>query len=359
MNSKHIIHIALVFLLISCASNKYGETPINQFQVIGSHNSYKQAIDKHLLDTLKVLYPWANELEYSHISLPDQLSLGLRNLEIDIYADTQGGRFAHPKGFSMIPGQSPYNADGVMNRPGFKIFHVTEIDFRSSCPTLKICLQQLKKWSDSHPNHFPVFITLEAKENSQKEVEEGRSSPTENFTPKLFAELDSIILAELGKEKVITPDFVRGNSETLNKAITQQGWPKLNQVKGKFLFILDDNGSKCELYLKDHPSLKGRVLFVNAKPGDPASATLILNNPKEDLSISDLAKHGYLIRTRSDANTIQARNNDYSQFDAACQSGAQIITTDYYKVSDFFKSSYRIAFKDNTYVRKNPLFEKK
>ena len=357
---KQIIQIVLSLLLMSCVEGKYGNIPMNQFQVIGSHNSYKQAIEKKLLDTLKAMYPGTNELEYAHISLPQQLNLGLRNLEIDVYADSQGGRFAHPKGLCLVPNQSPFNVDGAMNQPGFKVFHVTDIDFRSSCPTLKICLQQLKKWSDANPNHFPVFITMEAKENNEKEVSQQKLTLTEKFTSKLFDELDSTIVAMLGNDKVITPDLVRGDYETLNKAITQKGWPKLKQVKGKFLFILDDSGSKRELYLQGHPSLKGRVLFVNAKPGNAESAALIMNDPKSDgRSIQNLVKQGYLIRTRADAGTIQARNNDYSQFDAACQSGAQIVTTDYYKVSDFFKSSYRVAFQDSTYVRKNPLFEKK
>ena len=38
---------------------------------------------------------------------------------------------------------------------------------------------------------------------------------------------------------------------------------------------------------------------------------------------------GYLVRTRADADTIEARKNDYGRLKAALISGAQIISTDY------------------------------
>jgi len=47
-----------------------------------------------------------------------------------------------------------------------------------------------------------------------------------------------------------------------------------------------------------------------------------------------------MVRTRSDAGTIEARSSDYTRFLSAWQSGAQIISTDYYradpKLSDFY-----------------------
>jgi len=84
---------------------------------------------------------------------------------------------------------------------------------------------------------------------------------------------------------------------------------------------------------------------------------LIRNNPK-DSSIINLVQKGYIVRTRADADTKQARENDRSGFEAACQSGAQIITTDYYYKSTHFKSDYSIGFNGATYFRINPLFKK-
>ena len=52
---------------------------------------------------------------------------------------------------------------GLMKQPGFKVFHIQDIDFRSNCPTFKLCLQELKRWSVAHPDHPPVYVTMTAK----------------------------------------------------------------------------------------------------------------------------------------------------------------------------------------------------
>lgn len=75
------------------------------------------------------------------------------------------------------------------------------------------------------------------------------------------------------------------------------------------------------LYITGHPSLKGRVMFACADPGTPEAAMMIRNNLK-DATISDLVKKGYIVRTRADSDTKQAREDDRSGFEAACSSGA-------------------------------------
>jgi Phosphoinositide phospholipase C, Ca2+-dependent len=45
--------------------------------------------------------------------------------------------------------------------------------------------------------------------------------------------------------------------------------------------------------------------------------------------IQDLVRRGYLVRTRADADTVQARTGDTTQRDAALLSGAQFVSTDY------------------------------
>jgi len=40
-------------------------------------------------------------------------------------------------------------------------------------------------------------------------------------------------------------------------------------------------------------------------------------------------KAGFVVRTRADADTVEARSNDTTRRDAALQSGAQYVSTDY------------------------------
>jgi hypothetical protein len=170
--------------------------------------------------------------------------------------------------------------------------------------------------------------------------------------------LDKEILDNLGKQYVITPDDVRGKYKTLETAVLHNNWPTLKAAKGKFIFILDEKGKKRAAYIAGHPSLKGRVLFADAMPGTPEAAIHIMNNAKKDLvAIKALVKKGYIIRTRADSDTEEARNNDKSSFAAAQKSGAQIISTDYYKKSTHFKSDYVISFADGTYFKVDPLFK--
>ncbi|TCD12034.1 hypothetical protein EZ449_03140 [Pedobacter frigidisoli] len=348
------VGLLLVLPAIALISKKE-DLPINQIQVIGSHNSYKQAIDPALFRVIKASdSAAAASLDYEHIPMAEQLNMGLRNLEIDVYADENGGKYAHPRGFEQVKGQPEFDKQAEMEQPGFKVLHVPDIDFRSSALTFKSALQQLKKWSEANPEHSPVFITLEAKDDS---IKRKGFTQSEVFTTKIFDKLDAVILEYLGKEHIIMPDVVKGKFKTLEDGVLNQNWPKLSKASGKFVFVLDATGRKRSTYIEDHPSLTGRVMFTNAEAGTPEAALMIRNNPK-DTQIPELVKKGYIIRTRADADTKQARRNDRSDFEAACKSGAQIITTDYYKRSTHFKSDYAISFADEKYFRANPLFKK-
>ena len=336
------------------AFTKAPEPLLNQIQVIGSHNSYKQAIDPKLFKTLQKFDSASmSKIDYEHLTLTEQLNKGLLALEIDVYADTQGGKYAHPKGLDLAPGQPPYDAAGLMKEPGFKVFHIQDLDYRSNAPTFKLALQELKKWSAAHPTHHPVFITMNAKSEALKQP--GLTVP-EPFTPAVFDALDREILDNLGADKLITPDQVRGQYATLESAVLHRNWPTLRAAQGKFVFVLDELGEKRATYIAGHPSLKGRVLFADAEPGTPEAAIHILNNAKQDqAAIKALVAKGYIIRTRADSDTQEARRNDKSSFEAAEQSGAQIISTDYYVPSTHFASPYVISFAGGTYFRPNPV----
>ena len=283
------ISLFLLLLLVLSAFGWDGpdDLPINKIQVIGSHNSYKQAIDPALFRAFKQRDSVsARSLDYEHIPITDQLNMGLRNLEIDIYADEKGGRYAHPKGLDLVKNQAPYDPDHKMDQPGFKIFHVVDLDFRSHYLTFIDCLQQLRAWSEAHPDHTPVFITLEGKDQALPTP--GYTTP-EKFTEALFDEADKNIRDHLGEKHLITPDNVRAKFATLDEAVAKNNWPTVKKAKGKFLFILDDKGAKRTMYMAGHPSLRGRVMFTNADPNTPEAATLIRNNPK-DPQIPELVK---------------------------------------------------------------------
>jgi hypothetical protein len=59
---------------------------------------------------------------------------------------------------------------------------------------------------------------------------------------------------------------------------------------------------------------------------------MILNDPVGGQgTIADMVGRGYIVRTMADASTVQARSGDVTIRDAALASGAQIVSTDYYR----------------------------
>jgi hypothetical protein len=120
---------------------------------------------------------------------------------------------------------------------------------------------------------------------------------------------------------------VRGKFETLNEAVLAGNWPTLKSARGKVIFLMDQR-PVGPIYLEGHPSLRGRVLFTNAEPGQPDAAFIERNDgPAED--ITALVKKGYLIRARTDSDTKEARTNSTERRDAMIASGAQMLSTDY------------------------------
>jgi hypothetical protein len=203
--------------------------------------------------------------------------------------------------------------------------HVQDVDYRSTCQPLVACLEQVRQWSHGHPGHIPIFILIETKQDKPRS--EHQFTDPEHFTSKTFDALDAEIHSVFPPDELITPDDVRGHYDTLNEAVLAGNWPTLASARGKVIFLMDQR-PVGPVYLEGHPSLRGRVLFTNAEPGQPDAAFIERNDgPASD--ITALVNKGYLIRTRTDADTKEARVNDTRQRDAMIGSGAQLLSTDY------------------------------
>jgi hypothetical protein len=331
---------------------------LNQIQVIGTHNSYHQHASDSLTRLIAARSPaMVQPLDYSHRPLVEQLEiLGIRQIEFDCFADPQGGLYAEPRGarwalkagFQPVPDQDP---EGKLRRPGFKVMHVQDIDYLSSVLTLVDGLKQVREWSKQHPNHVPIFILLEMKDD--------RPAPELTVPVPIgareLAALETEILSVFPREKILAPDDVRGTFSSLPAALKRHGWPKLNSVRGKVMFALDNPGAMTDLYLKGHPALQGRLLFVSVPPQSPAAAWMKENDPIEGFErIQGLVRAGFLVRTRADSDTVEARKNDVRRRDRALASGAQFVSTDFPEPNRKL-SSYAVQFPNGVVARVNPV----
>ena len=327
---------------------------MNQLQAIGTHNSYKLAMPGEEVAVHRAAdRAGADSLDYAHRPLAEQLDAGLRGLELDVYYDPQGGRYLQPPGVHRRGyAQSPWSTadQRKMRLPGFKVMHLADIDFRSHCVALRECLGIVREWSRAHPRHLPILITLNAKD--------GRSGPGAvpplPFDTAAFDALDAEIRAAL-PDSLITPDQVQGAHPTLRDGVRAGGWPLLGQARGKVVLALDEDVRKVALYRGARRSLEGRAMFVNTDEGSPAAAYLTLNDPLDQgARIASAIAAGYLVRTRADADTREARNGDTRRRDAAFGSGAQYVSTDY-PWSDPRWGTYRVIFPSHAYTRLNPV----
>ena len=108
------------------------------------------------------------------------------------------------------------------------------------------------------------------------------------------------------------------------------GWPTLAAARGRVLFFME--GAAVDEYVADAPGLVGRLVFANSQPGDPHAAVMIVNDALVDgATISERVGLGYIVRTLADGSTNEARSGDESRMNAALSSGAQIVSTDYYR----------------------------
>jgi hypothetical protein len=355
-----------IFLAISASvgsSVAVGQTNVaetiklNQIQVIGSHNSYHAGIAPNETKVWLAKYPDSYKgLDYSHPSLTRQFDAGVRQIELDVFADTKGGRYAHPSGPSNLaaaglPADPNFDPAGVMIKPGFKVMHIQDIDYRSNCQPFIACLTEVRTWSHSHPGHIPIFILIETKQDAPKNI---KLTEPEPFTSATFDALDAEIRSVFPSNEIITPDDVRGSYPTLEESVLKGSWPTLASARGKVIFLMDQH-SVSLVYLENHPSLRGRVLFTNSDPGRPDAAFLERNSgPVED--IDQLVRKGYLIRARTDSDTKEARTDDTKNRDAMLQSGAQILSTDYPMDEPArWPGNYIVTFKEGVDARCNPV----
>jgi len=248
------------------------------------------------------------------------------------------------------PGPDP-DVAGVLRRPGLKVLHIQDLDYLSTVPTFAEALRQVHDWSHANPGHVPILVLVELKDDPIAAL------PTKPlpFDKAALDAVDAAIRAAFNDREILTPDLVRGDSDTLLAALKGRGWPALDAVRGRVMFALDNEDSIRDLYLADHPSLQGRAMFASVAADHPAAGWIKMNDPVKDFDrIRELVRAGFLVRTRADADTAQARADDPSRREKALASGAQYVSTDYPEPRADF-SPYCVRFPGGIVARANPV----
>ncbi len=333
---------------------------LDEVTVLGSHNSYHQRPEADVLAALAGFSPdLAAEIDYEHRPLTEQLDqFGIRQFEIDVYADPDGGRFANRPALEVI-GRPTESGEPELDVPGFKVLHIADIDFLSSCLTFVGCLREIEAWSSSEPDHLPIMVMVEAKQDDIVSSAaalgiDGVDQLGVDFTEVLpfdratFDDLEAEITSVFDRNQLITPDDIRGDAATLEEAVLAgDAWPTVGDARGKVMFALVDTGATRDVYVGEATSLEGRLMFTSSEEGRPDAAFIRVDDPiAEAERIATLAKAGYLIRTRTDSPGIDAPAGSTERRDAALVSGAQFLSTDYYAEDPALGTGYVVTLDD-------------
>ncbi len=326
-------------MLTACSSTEGGEaapTPaprLNEIQFLASHNSYHVRAEQPLFDTmLKFSEDLVRTIEYSHPPLDEQLDLGLRGFELDVFADPEGGRYRErlgPKILNLPTAVGP----AELSEPGFKVMHVQDIDYATTCLTFVDCLETVKAWSDAHPDHLPIFIQVEPKEDTL-EVSGLDLVEALPYTPELMTALTAEVRSVFPDEDLLTPDDVRRGAPTLAAGLKKGGWPTVDSLRGKVMFALGSSGPQRDALMAAFPGTRGGVFFPDSAPGDPFAAFAGLDDPQtpaQQQRIRAALDAGMMVRTRTDADLLEGRSGDMTRATKAFASGAQVVSTDFFR----------------------------
>lgn len=314
-----------------CDISELSNVRLNEIQVIGSHNSYRLRTYQPLLSILQLFTSFLpeeddplNEWEYNHVPLEEQFDAhNVRAVELDIYYDPEGGIFFNRAGLALV-GESISSGNQAYKEPGLKVLHIPDVDYRTHYVSFKDALRTILNWSNSNPNHIPIFIMLELKETK---IPLSGFAQVKDFTDAAKASVAIEILDVLPEEKIFAPKEMRGDFNTLYEALQANGWPTLDEAKGKILFFGLGQDEIGEL-----------IFGTNSNTNNNDDHIIkIIDNPETNfLKIEEAVQMGFIVRTRADSGTKEARTGDVTRRDKAVESGAQLIYTDYYQPDERF-----------------------
>ena len=286
---------------------------INHIQMKGTHNSYH----------VEPLFSPTREYMYTHQPLDLQASQqGVRQFELDVWWDL---------------------------REGLRVYH-NQYDSGTTCPTFEDCLGTLLAWSNENPMHHPLFIWVEPKDWPEQAADVTTTLEISGLLDDIEGEISDF----WPLNKTITPDDVRGDSENLRDAIGENGWPLLEESRGKAVFVLLARGEARDLYIQGFPGLIGARMFTLSDEGSTEAAIFSITDPVgSGEEISRLVSEGYIVRSRADSGGEEADNNDTARRDAALAVGAHSISTDYPAEVDGL--DYWVSIPEGNPSRCNPI----
>lgn len=266
---------------------------LDDIQILASHNSYKKvgpAIGRFFVG-LGDSFDEAKALNYGYQSVTDQLNLGIRSFEFDL-------RYRNGK---------------------FELTHVPLVDNSSQAVNFELALEEIRLFSE-HQTHVPIIILVEIKDDWMM-----LDPFLDAFDQSALTSLDDLIKSELGTYLYKPSDMI-DETEILRDIIINDGWPIINDLLNKTIFVLHP-GNYTSTYYEIDETLQTQSMFIGSGYTEtlPSYASFFVQNDVDMEKIKTLVDQHFMVRTRIDSNL----NFTETRFLDAIESGAQILTTDF------------------------------
>ncbi|KAB2859577.1 MAG: T9SS type A sorting domain-containing protein [Flavobacteriales bacterium] len=104
--------------------------------------------------------------------------------------------------------------------------------------TFIFCLNDVNNWHTQHPNHDPIIVHIDLKQNF-------------NFTHTPLM-LDNWLNVIFGSQNIYKPrDLIGNNFANMRAAAQQNNWPSMGDLTGKIIIVLTGDGGKVSKYIAD------------------------------------------------------------------------------------------------------------
>jgi hypothetical protein len=184
--------------LLLIAALSFGQTPrLNEVTGTATHNSYW---------VKRSGFPEAYASGTQERLLDQLLFDQARGLEIDVHKDRRAGEW--------------------------RVYH-TEREGNVLCSPFEQCLKQLRQFQYALPNHEPVIVVIELKNLFGRNWDKDHKP----------SDFDRILESELGPYLYRPRDLLSGcrPGATLKACVKEKGWPRVDELRGKFLFAVLGN----------------------------------------------------------------------------------------------------------------------
>lgn len=286
---------------------------INELRYLCTHNSYKQGLHKPASFFYKYVIPYAigKKSDYSNDNITQQLNIGIRGFEFDIY----------------------YYQSEVGNR--FETYHNSWLETNSSAANFEKALDEIRMWSDYNPSHMPIFITLEPKDDMP--LDKAKQTQKEELEV-----LDALLMDKFSGKIITYSDMLNGY-DNFKDLRDNNGYLKVNECIGKVVFLLHEF-ENFDDYLEIEKTERNMVPLVWASSlldGKYLDLTCFAqdHNYNKPENLLPLIEQNYIVRTRVDIYP----KYEFATTDERLNTGAQLIATDY-------PPSYEHSYEEHTFI---------